>query len=54
MKDFDIFLQKLPINMGNLGKIILPQALKSCPGKDVGQVDEVGNTILTDPNLQLM
>ena len=24
-------LQKLPKNVGNLGKLILPKALKSCP-----------------------
>ena len=29
MKDFDTFT-KLPKNMGVLGKILLPQALKSC------------------------
>ena len=26
-----ISLEKLPKNVGNLGKIIIPQALKSCP-----------------------
>ena len=30
MKDFDTFT-KITYNVGDLGKILLPQALKSCP-----------------------
>ena len=31
MKDFDIFLQKLPINIGNLGKIIITTGFEKLP-----------------------
>ena len=34
MKDFDNFIKKLPKNVGDLGKKLLPQALKSCPNSN--------------------